>query len=306
MDPDKLSTILNSTVALVVSVIALVYTIKTYWLKSGSSIRGQYTTTSSVACDDKYVSSVTIENLKDRSTVVFEIYLRIGRNYYLRVEEFDPPLVLEPFSAFSKEYGPVEFYSVGTESIDLNGMFDSRKRLPKLVLSTSEGKYVVKEWIRRWIPVADYFKNHLTTVIYPRRLNHKERSYGSNTKFIVEFKSASGKEEIIPIYPRDYEIRKFRKFSLTKESLESKENLELYLLEKADEGILNCTNIVVHDVEEWRNEIYEDRKKEKVLATDVSWFTYRILGRLYTIYSDYKLRRENRKIQKQSAKNTKG
>lgn len=56
-----LITIVNSTVALIVSIIALVYTAKTYLLKSGANIRGSYGMCfSSVSCEDQYITSMEL------------------------------------------------------------------------------------------------------------------------------------------------------------------------------------------------------------------------------------------------------
>lgn len=105
----NLISLINSIVALIVSVIALIYTVRTYLLKSGSSVRGSYGTCSSVSCEDKYVSSVTLENLKDRSTVIFSIYLKIGHNYFLEIENFESsPLILKPFEVYRKEYDAID------------------------------------------------------------------------------------------------------------------------------------------------------------------------------------------------------
>ena len=50
---------------------------------------------SSVDCDDPYLSSLVIENLKDRAITIFEIYLKVGSNCYIQVEDFgSKPLVL--------------------------------------------------------------------------------------------------------------------------------------------------------------------------------------------------------------------
>lgn len=48
---------INSIVALIVSIIALIYTAKTYLLKSGANIRGSYGTCSSAYCEDDYISN---------------------------------------------------------------------------------------------------------------------------------------------------------------------------------------------------------------------------------------------------------
>ena len=87
MELEELIIAINSIVALVVSITALIYTVKTYLLKSGLNVRGSYSMMSSIYCEDKYVGSVTIENLKDRAIVILKIYLQVGRNYYIRIDD---------------------------------------------------------------------------------------------------------------------------------------------------------------------------------------------------------------------------
>ena len=177
---------INSVVALLVSIAALIYTAKTYLLKSGAQIRGLFSIHSSISCEDKYVGSLALENMKDRATVIFKIYLLIGRNYYIELEDFeDAPLVLKPFEVFSKQYDPVDFYSVSMKRINLNNILDSKKAKSRIVLSTGDGRYDVKEWINRWSPIGDFFKNHITAVIHPIRSTYKGKSYGGNAKYIV-------------------------------------------------------------------------------------------------------------------------
>ena len=298
-----LITIANSTVALIVSIIALVYTAKTYLLKSGANIRGSYgMCSSSVSCEDQYITSVTLENLKDRAIIVFKVYLRIGPNYFVEIEDFDEkPLILKPFEVFHKEYDPIDLYSINLNRIDLNSLFSSKRARKNIVLATSDGKYVVKAHINRWDPVYDFFKNHLTAVIHPRRATFKGKSYGLNTKYIVEITTENGKSEIIPIYPRDYEIKKFRKFRLTKDALETKDSLEEYLYEQVGEGLLNCIDINVHDIGAWLEEAYESESKKTIKATYYSSLTYHIIGPVITKISDLRLRMKNRQMRKQRA-----
>lgn len=292
-----------SIVALLISITALIYTVKTYLLKAGAHIRGYFSIHSSICCEDKYVGSIALENMKDRSTVIFKIYLLVGRNYYIELENFeDEPLILKPFEAYSKQYNPVDFYSVSMKRIKLNELLDSRKVKSRLVLSTSDGMYEINEWIKRWDPIVNFFNNHMTAVIQPMRSTYKNKCYGSNAKYIVDIKTENGKEETIAIYPSDYEIKRFKKFSLSKESLDSKENLEYFLYEKADEGVLNCTDIVVHDIESWRKEIYDDHDKKVINAKYYGWFTYVVMGRIYTLLSDISLKLKNRKTRKMANK----
>ena len=205
MNSETIITGINSIVALLVSIAALIYTVKTYLLKSGSHIRGMFSVHSNIACEDKYVGSIALENLKDRATVIFKIYLMVGRNYYIELEDFEEaPLILKPFEAYSKQFEPVDFYSVSMKRIRLNDLLNSAKVKTKIVLSTSDGRYEVDEWINRWNPIIDFFRNHMTAVIQPIRSKYKDKSYGSNAKFIVDIKTGDGKEETVAIYPRDY------------------------------------------------------------------------------------------------------
>lgn len=288
--------IIASITALVISIIALIYTAKTFYLKSGAQIRGLFSITSSMYCEDKYVSNLVLENMKDRSTVIFTIYLLVGNNYYIELENFEgEPLILKPFEVYSKQFDPVDFYDVGMMRIRLNDLIDSKKVKSRLVVSTSIGRYKVKEWIERWDPIADFFKNHMTAIIKPIRSEYKGTCYGGNVKYIVEVKTESGKEETISIYPRDYELKKFKSFQLTRECLESKESLEKFLYEKVDGGILNCVDITVFDIETWRNTSYDNHVKKIIDAKYNGWFSYFVLGRVFTIISNKKLKIKNKK-----------
>lgn len=74
--------------ALFISTVALLFSAKTYRRKSGVFVRGNFSIASNRDCNDKYVASVILENLKDRAVTVFAIYLRIGYNYYIEIEDF--------------------------------------------------------------------------------------------------------------------------------------------------------------------------------------------------------------------------
>lgn len=299
MPLENLVSAINSIVAMIVSLIALVYTVKTYLLKSGANIRGSYLTCSDRACEDSYINSLTLENLKDRAIVVFKIYLKLGNNYFIQLDDFEnDPLIIKPFEVFKKVYDPIDFYSVNTRRISIEELLNNRKVKKYIVLSTSDGKYTVKSRIVNWNPMFDFFNNFFTFVIYPRRLVYNDKAYGSNTKYIIELKTERDRKEIIPIHPRDYEIKIFKDFRITEESLKSKESLEEFLYEKAVEGMLNCTDITVHDFESWREEAYGRDNKEIVKAKYMNWFYYHAIGRIYTLISNYRLKRRNRALQK--------
>jgi len=296
MEPQDYVLIGLSVATLAVAVVAAQYALRTYQLKSGIELRGSYSIMQSVAAEDRYVGEVLLENLKDRAVVIFGILLEVNQGYLIEVELFeDEPLVLGPFQAFQRQYDPIDLYSVGMQRIRMDRLLASRKTRLRLVLSTSQGRYNVRDHINRWHPVVDLFRNHLTALVRPLRSTYEGKAYGSATKYIVELLGDSGKREIIPIYPGDHRVQKFRGFRLTPESLESRESLELYLLERAVAGELRCSDFHVMDFEEWRREIYRDHSdKEAIEAEPRSWFTYRVLGWLLTQWDNFSLWRTNR------------
>jgi hypothetical protein len=253
------STAIVSLTALIVSIIVLIYTAKTYWLKSGVNIRGAYVLTSSIYCAERYISRIILENLKDRSVVIFSVHLKLGYNYFIEIDNFrDNPLILKPFEAFQREYDPIDFYNAGTKRIFMRHLFDNKSLKRCLVLSTADGKYIVKSFLTPWMPFHVSFHNYFTAIVRPIRLVYKGKAYGSNAKFIVEFKTENGEEEIVAIYQDDCERRKFYNFMLTKESLTSKEALEEFLYDKVSEDKLICSDIVVYELDEWRNNDFEN------------------------------------------------
>jgi hypothetical protein len=288
-----------SIVAITVSLIALSFVVKNYLRKSGTHVRGQFSVCSSSSCDDKYVSNIALENAKDRPVVIFKIFLLVGRNYYVELENFeDNPLILKPYEAYTNQFDPVDFYSVSMRRIRLDKLFDSKKVKSNIILSTSEGKYVVKDWINRWDPISDFFDNHMTALIHPMRSTYKNKCFGSRAKYILDIKTADGSEEVIAIYPRDFETCKFNGFQLTIDCLETKESLETFLLEKAIDGSFKCNDFIVQDIEAWRNKRYSDNYDEVIEAEYVNWFMYNVVGKVYSKLSDIKLSFQNWRLRK--------
>jgi len=278
------------------SIVGVYLGYKRYALKSGIRFRGSFTPTSSIYCEDRYVSRVAIENVKDRAATIYAIYLKIGPNVYLTIEDFgDEPLVLGGFETYQKDFDPVDFYTEGTRRIELKVLFENKQLTKRIVLSTSEGKYVVRKWIRRWDPIVDFFKNYATAIVYPMRMTYKGRAYGSNALYVVELQLDDGTEQVMPVYARDYEIRRFRSFALTKESLESKAALENLLNQEREAGNLPVHSLEVRDLREMRVDSYEDDFKETVDAPKTSWLAYHLLGPVLTRIHNWKLRMENKR-----------
>jgi hypothetical protein len=276
--------------------LALFVATKNYWRKAGIHMRGSFSIASSISCDDSYVSNVILENLKDRAITIFTIYLRVGHSYYIEIEDFsDRPLLLKPYESHHKEYGPIQFYGVNMNRIDLNPLFKSPSVPKRLVLSTSEGKYVVPSVIRQWSPIGDFFRNHMTAIIRPVQAMYKDKYIGGNVKYVIEFIGDNGQSEIVPIHPSDYQLKMFRKFSLTRESLESLTTLNDYLREQQLSGKLVCQSFTVLDMDSWRERANESYSDKRVHAEYIGFFNYHVFGRVATRLADRKLRIENAK-----------
>jgi hypothetical protein len=285
-----------SIAALCISVLALVVATLNYRRKAGILVRGTFSISSSRAGDDSYVSSLGLDNLKDRTITIFDIYLRLGRNNYIQLEHSENPLLLRAFETHTARYGPIEFYGMNTNKIDLNKLLGDPKIPKRIVLSTSEGKYAVPERIGTWNPVFEYFRNYMIVIAKPVISIYKGTNLGGNIKYVIEIIGSSGATEIIPVLPQDYEIKVFRNFRLTRESLESKEALERLLQQQRDEGTLSCKEFMVYDPDAWREQVREFYTGAKVEAVSYGFFQYHVLGRLLAKYHEWSIRKKNAQL----------
>lgn len=295
---------ITSIIAIIISLIALYFAVSNYRRKSGTHIRGQFCISESINAEDKYISSITLENFKDKSVIIFKIFLRVGSNYYIEIDDFErAPKILKPYESYTNNYDPVDFYCLNMNRINLNKLLNSKKTKINIVLSTSHGKYVVKEWINLWDPIYDFFKNHMTAYIIPMTPIEKVGYFGYNFKYLVKLKTEDGYKETIPIYSSDINYPRFNKFRLTVESLSSREKLEDFLINQMIIGNLKCTDIEVIDAEQLRKRSYHHEFKEEYEAKHYSLFFYLVIGRLLTVFSNIKLHfinLKNKKKRKQS------
>jgi hypothetical protein len=285
-------------IALMISVIALVYTVLTYLLKSGHKLRCDISTCSSMDCDDDYVSSITLENLKDRATVIFDIYLRLGLNNYIHIEGFEnSPLILKPFEVYHKTYDPVVCYVSSFDPISIKNIIRKR-RSSSIVLSTTDGKYTVKTATKHWRPVSLFFKNYLTRIISPSRVFFKGKAYGGNIKFLVVLKFPDNSEEVVSLREDDYQLAIFKNFSLTRDSLKSKSSLLAFFELQRQRGNITAESVEVVDFRQLVRERLNSYERQQQEITLLTWFQYHIMGRIFTFIEKRRLRKLNKKNKK--------
>ncbi len=289
--------------AFIISIIALVYTVKTFILKSGLKIRCSLTTCSSIDCDDKYISSITLENIKDRSTVIFKIYLRFKHNVYIEIEDFsEKPLILKPFEVYFKEYDPVLFYSSGTQFVKVDHLLNNQKIQRSIILSTTNGKYKVRTYISGFDAISTSLRNFYTLAVTPRRLEYNNKAYGPRIRYLIDLKYDNGERNIIPVHKSKEYHKVFKNIDFTMTALQSKENLEKFMLKQKRLGKFKFSEIKVIDYEQAVGESKEVYKTEPYVAETCGYFEYSIVGKIVTKIEDYKLWKKNRENRRKNGK----
>jgi hypothetical protein len=303
--------VLIALIALLFSAIAVYFTVLMYRQKRGSFVRGRYSiTSSSVATESKYVNEVILENLKDRSLVIFGIYLRLSSGYMVEIESFyESPLILKPFEVVKRSYDPIDFYSFNARRIDLNNLFDDGYRRNRLVLGTTDGKLIVRDPIPIWNPIHDWFKNHLQITAQIHRTNFRGRAYGENIIYLVELYKDDTLTQSIPIYPREFSYKWFRDLGGVEDSLSSVENMTTLFDAAIEDGKINVDRAAIINAVDLRHKRldsnFESIKREPIVAKPSSWFFVNITGRLATLYNSRQLRRKNRDAQRKFAQESK-
>ena len=247
-----------------IAALALVFSIRGDRRKSGIDIRADFSVASSIWSSEQWVAEVRLENLKDRPVSVYKIYLEVGHGLHIEVEDFtENPLSLDAYNVYRQKYDPVEFYSHGISRV--TGFLGDKKSRQRIVLTTSQGRYYPRRGTKTFDdPFFDTLRRNITTgVVHPERLTHKGHSYGSEAKFVVTFSDAEGKEEVVPIYPRDYEISKFRHFTLTREAIESQQSLEEFLKNQVAAGNLSYHSLSIVDLDAIRQDVFKDYSDTK-------------------------------------------
>lgn len=300
LDQNIISTLISIT-ALLISIIALYYTIIAFSLKSGQKFRCSYSVMTSIDCEDRYISSIIVENLKDRAAIIYKIYIKFGLNNYLLVEDFsDSPLILKPFEVYYKEYDPILFYSLGADITNIEKLIDNKRVKGRVLLTTSHGKYLVKSNSKQWDPIVPFFKNYYTALIDPIRLKFRDKNYGYNVKFLIVVTKEDGEEYIISIYKDDYRHVRFSKFQLTNESIETKESLETFLKKEKKKGNFEFKRIEIISFQEEVNKVKNKYPKEIKQVESLNFFKYRVIAKILTFIEKYKMYKTNKRNRKKN------
>lgn len=283
-------------ITILIGIVGLFFTWKNYRRKAGILVHGDFQVTSGIYCKDTYVSAIILENQKDRAVTIFGIYVRLGFNYYIEIEDFeDKPLLLKAYESYKQDYPALHLYGYNANRFELNDLFNNKKVPKRIVLSTSVGKYIVPKEFRRWSPRSDFFRNYMTAHIIPVRIQYNDQYIGSNIKYLLELTQINGNKKFIHIPSFELAGSIFTNFEFTRESLESVKSLNIFLNKQIKAGHLTCQSITVHDVDIWRKRSAAFYCGETIKAEYHSFFRYRVLGRLWSAYQNWKSSRRNKK-----------
>lgn len=281
-----------SLASLIISFIALWVTWKTFWLKIWDKYRTiTYSPISSIETTDTYISSITIQNLKDKPLVVFKIHFQLGYNIFIELEDFEKkPLIIKPFEVYQWNYWPILFYSDSWfKKYNLNKLFEDRKIKNKVILETIEWDY------KKFHVLHKFFNNYYTWILQPFRFFHNKQSFGDKIDYIIDFIYENWKVESLWIQQNDFKILK--NIELNKEILSSKIKLEKFLNKNRKKLVVPCKKIEVIDLkEEINNRFNYDNLQVININERVVFFQYHILWKIYTLIEKIKTNIINSKI----------
>jgi hypothetical protein len=290
----ELTNLLIALASAIVSVIALIYTVLTFLLKRGHKFRCTYSNSSSRDCNDFYISSLTLENLKDRPAVIFEIYLKLGHGYFLQLEDFsEKPLILGGFEVYHKTYDPLLFYEAGSKTIKIDSLLRNKHVKHRLIVSTTEGKKTIKPGMKHWRPHYAFFKNYLTAIIRPQYLTYNDISYGANVKYLLDF-AEGGKKHVISFRDSDLNLAWASRFEITKENLSSKDEFQKHIQSLVDAKKLSFDSFEVIDFAAGVERSRTPFEKKEIVAKPRSFLFYHVIGRWATYRENQRLKEVNK------------
>ena len=101
-------TLCIATVSSVLALFALIFSVRSDLRKTGIGIRCDFCPSLvSIATKERWINPLELQNMKDRSVTVYEIFMELGHGIFIQIEDFtQQPLVLEPYGFFLSRIRP--------------------------------------------------------------------------------------------------------------------------------------------------------------------------------------------------------
>lgn len=297
--------------SIIIASIAGVFTYFTYKLKIGQKAR---------ACcgimyskDLPYISSVIIENQKDKDLVIHDIYVRFGPDIYVDLLDKDFSdkynIVVPPLSVKEIQFGPVFMYNVNTHRVAVESLFKTTKY--KIVLSTSQGKLICNDWDKGWSAISESLNNHHVVVAHPNRIYSTSSvyfknifetpaidysSYSDEVKYVVKLITKDGDKMFCKIYDNNKKIVLFKDLTFSEEVLKDEDSIRKYLNKAKEKKLVNFSKIEeIYNVQKMMDstlELYQDEIIELKSESPLHFYT---IGYINSKWENIKLWWSNRK-----------
>lgn len=297
--------------SIIIATIAGAFTYFTYKLKIGQKARACCSITYSK--DLPYISSVIIENQKDKDLVIHEVYVRFGPDIYIDLLDKDYSdrynIVVPPLSIKEINFGPVYMYNVNTQRVDVENLFKTAKY--KVVLSTSNGKLICNDWNKGWSAISESLSNHHVVVAHPNRIYstssvyYKDNfetpavdysSYSEEVKYVVKLITKDGEKMFCKIYDNDRKIKLFKDLTFSEDVLKDEDSVRKYLNKAKDKKLVNFTKIEeIYNVRKMMDSTQELYKDEVIELKSESPLHFYTIGYIHNKWEDLKLWWSNRK-----------
>lgn len=297
--------------SIIIATIAGLFTYFTYKLKIGQKAKACCTITYSGELP--YISSVIIENQKDKDLVIHDIYVRFGPDIYVELldkDYFDKyNIVVPPLGTKEIKFGPVFMYNVNTQRVAVESLFKTTKY--KIVLSTSHGKLICNDWGKGWSAISESLKNHHVVVANPNRIyssssvyfkNNFETpaidysSYSDEVKYVVKLITKDGEKMFCKIYDNNKKIILFKNLTFSEEVLKDEDSIRKYLNKAKEKKLVNFSKIEeIYNVRKMMDstlELYQDEIIELKSESPLHFYT---IGYIDSKWEDIKLWWSNRK-----------
>jgi hypothetical protein len=155
---------------------AVAFALENYLRKTDLNISGKvefynYKPKKSGYSYDTGVASFQLNNYKDKTVVIYRVYLLLKRGVYIQLLETSKnPILLKAYDTHFEKFKMPLYYTMNNESKVIRDLDISKA---KLYLDTNEGKYKVKKGAKHWIPDVTY-------TLVPKNTDH---DYDLNIKF---------------------------------------------------------------------------------------------------------------------------
>lgn len=297
--------------SIIIATIAGVITYLTYKLKIGQKAKASCVITYSK--DLPYISSVIIENLKDKDLVIHDIYVKFGPDIYVDLLDKDFSdkynIVVPPLGVKEIKFGPVFMYNVNTQMVAVENLFRTTKC--KIVLSTSHGKLTCNNWGKGWSAISESLNNHHIVVVYTNRIYSTSSVYFKNTfetpaidyssyseevQYVVKLTMKDGEQVFCKIYNNNKKTKLFEKLTFSEDVLKDEVSIRKYLNKAKEKKIVTFSKVEeIYDVRKMMASTLERYQDDTIeLKSESPWHFYTI-GCINSKWEDIKLWWQNRK-----------